>query len=157
MFSLGHLGQNMYRQEYFHILNIMHISEMSDVVMVKRVMMMLVMGAGFQFSSLTSGVVGQSVTAGDQQQSHYSSIVTQAQSTTQNNAHRHYTKQHTTNTRTVYSMEHTQSSTSTAHKRKGETSTVCIIYCHKAHRHTQNNTHQTQEQHIAHRSTKYSA
>ena len=82
MFSLGHLGQNMYRQEYFHILNIMHISEMSDVVMVKRVMMMLVMGAGFQFSSLTSGVVGQSVTAGDQQQSHYSSIVTQAQSTT---------------------------------------------------------------------------
>ena len=54
---------------------------------------MLVMGAGFQFSSLTSGVVGQSVTAGDQQQSHYSSIVTQAQSTTQNNAHRYYTKQ----------------------------------------------------------------
>ena len=67
----------------------MHISEMSDVVMVKRIMMMLVMGAGFQFSSLTSGVVGQSVTAGDQQQSHYSSIVTQAQSTTQNNTHRH--------------------------------------------------------------------
>ena len=56
----------------------MHFSEMSDVVMVKRIMMMLVMGAGFQFSSLTSGVVGQSVTAGGQQQSHYSSIVTQA-------------------------------------------------------------------------------
>ena len=56
----------------------MHFSEMSDVVMVKRIMMMLVMGAGFQFSSLTSSVVGQSVTAGDQQQSHYSSIVTQA-------------------------------------------------------------------------------
>ena len=54
--------------------------------------MMLVMGAGFQFSSLTSGVVGQSVTAGDQQQWHYSSIVTGAQSTTQNNAHR-YTQQ----------------------------------------------------------------
>ena len=66
----------------------MHISEMSDVVMVKTIMMMLAMGAGFQFSSLTSGVVGQSVTAGDQQQSHYSSIVTQAQSTTQNNAHK---------------------------------------------------------------------
>ena len=63
----------------------MHISEMSDMVMVKTIMMMLVMGAGFQFSSLTSGVVGQSVTAGDQQQSHYSSIVTQAQSTTENN------------------------------------------------------------------------
>ena len=119
-------------------------------------MMMLVMGAGFQFSSLTSGVVGQSVTAGDQQQSHYSSIVTQAQSTTQNNAHRHYTKQHTTNTRTVYSMEHTQSSTSTAHKRKGETSTVCIIYCHTAHRHTQNNTtikHKNSTQHTGAQST----
>ena len=118
----------------------MHFSEMSDVVMVKRIMMMLVMGAGFQFSSLTSSVVGQSVTAGDQQQSHYSSIVTQAQSTTQNSTQVHI-KQHTTSTRTVRSKEHTQNSTSTAHKRTGETSTVCIIYCHTAHRHTQNNTH----------------
>ena len=125
----------------------MHFSEMSDVVMVKRIMMMLVMGAGFQFSSLTSGVVGQSVTAGDQQQSHYSSIVTQAQSTTQNSTQVHI-KQHTTSTRTVRSKEHTQNSTSTAHKRTGETSTAhstqehkaqhikeqestaCLIYCH---------------------------
>ena len=112
----------------------MHISEMSDVVMVKRIMMMLVMGAGFQFSSLTSGVVGQSVTAGDQQQSHYSSIVTQAQSTTQNSTHRHYRKQHTTNTRTVHSTEHTQSSTSTEHTKEQE----------------------RQAQHIVHRSTKHS-
>ena len=94
MFLLGHLGQNMYRQEYFqHFEHYAHFRNVRRGYG-QRIMMMLVMGAGFQFSSLTSGVVGQSVTAGDQQQSHYSSIVTGAQSTTQNNAHRYTQKTH---------------------------------------------------------------
>ena len=119
MFSLGHLGQNMYRQEYFHILNIMHISEMSDVVMVKTIMMMLAMGAGFQFSSLTSGVVGQSVTAGDQQQWHYSSIVTGAQSTTQNNAHR-YTQNNTQQTQEQFIAWSTHKAAQAQHTKEKE-------------------------------------
>ena len=78
----------------------MHFSEMSDVVMVQRIMMMLVMGAGFQFSSLTSGVVGQSVTAGDQRTAvalliychtgteHYTEQHTQALQKTTHNKHK---------------------------------------------------------------------
>ena len=92
---------------------------MSDVVMVKRIMMMLVMGAGFQFSSLTSGVVGQSVTAGDQQQSHYSSIVTQAQSTTQNNAQR-YTQNNTQQTQEQFIAWSTHKAAQAQHTKEKE-------------------------------------
>ena len=70
----------------------MHISEMSDVVMVKTIMMMLVMGAGFQFGSLTSGVVRQSVTAGDQRTA-VALLIYCHTGTTQNNAHRNNTQQ----------------------------------------------------------------
>ena len=118
----------------------MHISEMSDVVMVKRIMMMLVMGAGFQFSSLTSGVVGQSVTAGDQQQSHYSSIVTQAQSTTENNTQQTQEQFIARSTHKAAQARSTQGTgeTSTAHSTqehkaqhiKEQESTACLIYCH---------------------------
>ena len=102
--------------------------------------MMLVMGAGFQFSSLTSGVVGQSVTAGDQQQSHYSSIVTQAQSTTENNTQQTQEQFIARSTHKAAQARSTQGTgeTSTAHSTqehkaqhiKEQESTACLIYCH---------------------------
>ena len=69
-----------------------------------------------------------------------------------------HTKQHITNTRTVHSMEHTQSSTSTAQKRTGETSTVSIVTqvtgTHKTtHIKHKNSTTHTAAQSTAHKRT----